>query len=58
MTSGARTATSRACRMLQRGRVVGAIQSTVEFTSPEVALGATVTLAADMWSAGALIYVS
>ncbi|CAD5207130.1 unnamed protein product [Bursaphelenchus okinawaensis] len=44
-------------RHLLRGKVTGNIKATPEFVSPEIAQGQTVTLAADMWSAGALIYV-
>uniref|UniRef100_A0A1I7S951 Protein kinase domain-containing protein n=1 Tax=Bursaphelenchus xylophilus TaxID=6326 RepID=A0A1I7S951_BURXY len=44
-------------RHLIRGKVTGNIKATPEFVSPEIAQGQTVTLAADMWSAGSLIYV-
>ena len=42
-------------RRLLNGKVVGGtIKSNPEFVSPEVVAGGTVTLAADMWSVGAL----
>ncbi|KAI1702784.1 immunoglobulin domain-containing protein [Ditylenchus destructor] len=44
-------------RHLLRGKASGNIKSTPEFVSPEVVQGKTVTLAADMWSAGALTFV-
>ena len=39
------------------GRAHGEIQGSPEFVAPEVALGQTVTLSADMFSAGTLTYV-
>uniref|UniRef100_A0A914E3E1 Protein kinase domain-containing protein n=1 Tax=Acrobeloides nanus TaxID=290746 RepID=A0A914E3E1_9BILA len=44
-------------RHLLRGKASGDIKGSPEFVPPEVVLGKTVTLAADMWSSGVLAYV-
>ncbi|KAI6241281.1 hypothetical protein M3Y99_00353400 [Aphelenchoides fujianensis] len=44
-------------RHLLRGKATGEFQGTPEFVSPEIVNGTAVTLAADMWSTGALIFV-
>lgn len=44
-------------RRLIRGKVTANIMGSPEFVSPEIAAGIPVTLASDMWSAGALTYV-